>query len=368
MARTKLIYDYTSGSIPKQLGRFMLPFMGSNALQLVYSMVDMVIVGRYVGKEGLSAVSQGSMIIIFFTMFCLGFSNGGQIMIAQFVGADRKNQLKPLIGTLFSIMAIGGAVLTVLCLLLRGTLLQLMSVPPEAWDMARAYVTVCGGGLLFTVGFNAVSAILRGMGDSRHPFIFLAVSSLLNLILDYLLTGVLGLGVAGAAFATIFSQAVSRHNEEEFHFDFRLRSFRIHPDMLSNMTKLGIPLALQMVAINISMMICHTFINRLGVVASATFGVGVKVDDIGNKLTLGIQYAAGRKSQVGAVVGQHKDAAQAQKGAGNGVEQVFQRGKAHSDHDICLCHGAHSNNAVCDTGFICGIHRQEGQQIHSPLV
>ncbi len=300
MARTKLIYDYTSGSIPKQLGRFMLPFMGSNALQLVYSMVDMVIVGHYVGKEGLSAVSQGSMIIIFFTMFCLGFSNGGQIMIAQFVGADRKNQLKPLIGTLFSIMAIGGAVLTVLCLLLRGTFLRLMSVPPEAWDMARAYVTVCGGGLLFTVGFNAVSAILRGMGDSRHPFIFLAVSSLLNLILDYVLTGVLGLGVAGAAFATIFSQAVSfiaaviflRHNEEEFHFDFRLRSFRIHPDMLSNMTKLGIPLALQMVAINISMMICHTFINRLGVVASATFGVGVKVDDIGNKLTLGIQYAA----------------------------------------------------------------------------
>jgi len=166
--------------------------------------------------------------------------------------------------------------------------------------MARSYVTICGGGMLFTVGFNAVSAILRGMGDSRHPFIFLAVSSLLNLILDFLLTGVLGLGVAGAAFATIFSQAVSfiaaviflRRNEEEFHFDFRLRSFRIHGEMLSKMAKLGIPLALQMVAINISMMICHTFINRLGVIASATFGVGVKVDDIGNKLTLGIQYAA----------------------------------------------------------------------------
>ena len=278
----------------------MLPFMASNALQVVYSLVDMVIVGRYVGSAGLSGVSQGSMIIIFFTMFCLGFSNSGQIMIAQFVGAGRRDRLSPLIGTLFSIMAIGGAALTVLCLLLRGTVLRLLSVPPEAWDMARSYVTICGGGMLFTVGFNAVSAILRGMGDSRHPFIFLAVSSLLNLILDFLLTGVLGLGVAGAAFATIFSQAVSfiaaviflRRNEEAFHFDFRLRSFRIHGEMLSKMAKLGIPLALQMVAINISMMICHTFINRLGVVASATFGVGVKVDDIGNKLTLGIQYAA----------------------------------------------------------------------------
>ena len=300
MAKAKLIHDYTEGSIPKQLARFMLPFMASNALQVVYSLVDMVIVGRYVGSAGLSGVSQGSMIIIFFTMFCLGFSNSGQIMIAQYVGANRRDMLRPLIGTLFSVMAIGGAVLTVLCLLLRGTVLRLMSVPPEAWDMAKTYVTICGGGMLFTVGFNAVSAILRGMGDSRHPFIFLAVSSLLNLILDFLLTGVLGLGVAGAAFATIFSQAVSfiaaviflRRNEEEIHFDFRLRSFRIHGEMLSKMAKLGIPLALQMVAINISMMICHTFINRLGVVASATFGVGVKVDDIGNKLTLGIQYAA----------------------------------------------------------------------------
>ena len=300
MAKTKLIYDYTQGSIPKQLARFMLPFMASNALQLVYSLVDMVIVGRFVGSAGLSAVSQGSMIVLFFTMFCLGFSNSGQIMVAQFVGAGRKDQLKYLIGTLFSVMAIGGAVLTVLALLLRDGALRLINVPPEAWDMAGDYVVICGGGLLFTIGYNAVAAILRGMGDSRHPFIFLALSSVLNLILDYLLTGVLGFGVAGAAFATAFSQAVSfivaiiflRHNEEEFHFDFRLRSFRIDREMLGNMVKLGIPLALQMVAINISFIICNSFVNGLGVVASATFGVGMKVDDIGNKLTLGIQYAA----------------------------------------------------------------------------
>ena len=300
MAQTKLIHDYTEGSIPKQLGRFMLPFMASNALQLVYSLVDMVIVGRFVGSAGLSGVSQGSMIVLFFTMFCLGFSNSGQIMIAQFVGAGRRDQLKYLIGTLFSVMAIGGAALTVLALALRVPLLHLINVPPEAWDMAGDYVIICGGGLLFTVGYNAVAAILRGMGDSRHPFIFLAISSIINLILDYILTGLLGLGVAGAAFATVFSQAVSfiaaiiflRHNEEEFHFDFRLRSFRIHREMLGSMVKLGIPLALQMVAINISFIICNSFVNGLGVVASATFGVGMKVDDIGNKLTLGIQYAA----------------------------------------------------------------------------
>ena len=180
MANVKLIHDYTVGRIPKQLARFMLPFMASNALQVVYSLVDMVIVGRFVGSAGLSAVSQGSAIVLFFSLFCLGFSNSGQIMIAQFVGAGRKDRLNPLIGTLFSVMAIGGAALTVLSLALRGTLMRFMSVPPEAWDMCRSYVTICGGGLLFTVGYNTVSAILRGMGDSRHPFIFLAISSVLN--------------------------------------------------------------------------------------------------------------------------------------------------------------------------------------------
>ena len=300
MSNTKLIHDYTTGSIPKQLARFMLPFMASNALQVVYSLVDMVIVGRFVGSAGLSGVSQGSMIVIFFSLFCMGFSTSGQIMIAQFIGADRKDQLNPLIGTLFSVMAILGVLVTVIALAIRLPLMRWMSVPPEAWDMSGIYVIICGGGLIFTVGFNAVSSILRGMGDSRHPFIYVTLSSVLNLILDLILTGWLGLGVAGAAAATIFSQAVSfaatmvflvRH-KAEFHFDFRLRSFRIRGDMLGQMVRLGTPMAIQMVAINISMMICHGFINSLGVVPSATFGVGMKVDDIAAKLSHGIQYAA----------------------------------------------------------------------------
>ncbi len=300
MANSKLIHDYTEGSIPKQLIRFSLPFMASNALQIVYSMVDMVIVGRFVGSAGLAGVSQGSVVIMLFSMLCMGFSNSGQIMIAQLVGANKKDQLNPLIGTLFSTMAIGAVALTALVLVLRIPLQHMMSVPPEAWDHASDYVLICGGGLFFIVGFNAVSSILRGMGDSRHPFIFLAVSSVLNLILDMVLTGWLGFGVAGAAFATVFSQAVCfiaaliflRRNKDEFCFDFRLPSFRIRTDMLRQMLKLGIPMALQVAAVLISMMICHTFINRLGVVALATFGVGHKVDDIGSKLSIGIQFAA----------------------------------------------------------------------------
>ena len=295
-----LINDFTTGSIPKHLFRFMLPFVASNALQVVYSLVDMVIVGRYVGSAGLAAVSQGSMVIMFFTMFCFGFATSGQIMISQLVGADRRDRLNPVIGTLFSVTIIGSLILTVLALTLRGWLVRLLNVAPEASGMARTYVLFCGAGLLLSCGYNTVSSILRGMGDSKHPFVFITIASVLNLILDIVLTGVLGLGVAGAAFATAFSQAVSCiisiiflcGRKEAFHFDFKLSSFRIHGDIFREMVKLGIPLALQTCSINVSMMICNSFINTLGVAATATFGVGMKIDDIAHKIAMGVQFAA----------------------------------------------------------------------------
>ena len=290
--RSKLINDFTKGSIPKHLFRFMLPFVASNALQVVYSLVDMLIVGRYVGSAGIAGVSQGSMLIMFFTMFCFGFATSGQIIISQLVGADRRDRLNPVIGTLFSVTVIGSLILTVLALTLRGWLVQLLNVAPEASEMAKTYVLFCGSGLFFSCGYNTVSSILRGMGDSKHPFIFITIASVLNLILDIVLTG--------AAFATAFSQAVSfivsliflSGRKEEFHFDFKPSSFRIHGDIFREMVKLGVPLALQTCSINVSMMICSSFINALGVAATATFGVGMKIDDIAHKIAMGVQFAA----------------------------------------------------------------------------
>ena len=300
MAKTKLVNNYTEGSIPKHLVRFMLPFMASNALQVVYSLVDMIVVGQYVGSAGLAGVSQGSMVVLFFSMFCLGFSSSGQIMISQLVGADRRDELNPVIGTLFSVTLLGGVILSVLSVVLRFGVINLLKVPPEARDMAISYILICGGGLIFTCGYNTVSAALRGMGDSRHPFIFITITSVLNLVLDLLLTGYFGLGVVGAAIATVFSQAVSfiialiflQKRKDQFYFDFKPASFRIRKDIFGRMVKLGVPLALQTCTVNISMMICNSFINSVGVAAAATFGVGLKIDDIANKLTLGIQYAA----------------------------------------------------------------------------
>ena len=292
--------DFTEGNIPKQLLWFSLPFMASNALQVLYSTIDMVIVGKYVGTPGLSAVSQSSLIVNFVTMVCLGFSNGGQVLISQALGAKKKKEMNDVIGTLFGFVAIISLIMSALILVFRKGILTLMNIPVESYDMAMDYLVICTAGLIFTAGYNMVSAVLRGMGDAKRPFLFIGIASAVNLILDILFTGILGWGVAGAAWATIIGQAVSflfslyylfRHREA-FGFDFRKESFVMNRKYVSMITALGAPMAIQSGFINVSMLFVNSMINSAGVVASATFGVGMRIDDIINKISQGIQYAA----------------------------------------------------------------------------
>ena len=127
MHRTQtLVKDFTEGSIPRMLMFFMLPFMASNAFQVLYSTIDMIIVGQFVGSAGLSAVSLGSQILNFVTMLSTGFCTGGQVLLAQLIGADRREELSGVIGTLFSSVLLGGVVISVLIILLRMPLLQLL--------------------------------------------------------------------------------------------------------------------------------------------------------------------------------------------------------------------------------------------------
>lgn len=299
MSASKLIYNYTSGNIWTQLIRFSLPFMLSNALQVLYGLVDMIIVGQFVGSAGLSAVSIASQVFMFIVMLCIGFSNGGQVLIAQYVGSNQKRKLNSTIGTLFSLLFIIGAVMTVVGLLFGSAILRLLNTPQASYSMAVDYMFICSIGVLFSYGYNAVSAILRGMGDSKHPFIFILIASVLNIVLDLLFIGVFKWKAAGAALATIIGQGVSfifaiiylYHRKESFGFDFKMQSFRIDAKSRDLLVRLGLPFAAQSCAINISMLFVNALVNSLGVYASATFGVGIKIDDIVNKITLGIGYA-----------------------------------------------------------------------------
>jgi len=300
MSNKSITKKFTSGSIPKQLLFFMLPFMASNALQVLYSTIDMIIVGEYVGTPGLSAVSQSSQILNFATMVCFGFSNGGQVLISQALGAGKKKEMSQIIGTLFSLISIFAIALSVVFLAAKDWILDIMNIPKESYAFAEDYLIICGAGLFFTAGYNMVSAVLRGMGDSKRPFLFICIASAVNLVLDILFTGIFKWEVAGAALATIIGQAVSflfslwylfRH-KEEFGFDFSLEYFKISKHYTKMILSLGTPMAIQSGCINLSMLYVSSMVNDVGVVASATFGVGIRIDDIINKISQGIQFAA----------------------------------------------------------------------------
>ena len=300
MSKNRLARDFRTGSIPKQLLLFTLPFMLSNALQVFYSTVDMVIVGKYVGTAGISAVGQSSMIVNFVTMVTLGFSNAGQVLVSQALGADKRREVNRIIGTLFTLILSLGAALSVVILLLRNNIMDWMNiVDPLQRKYALDYLIICGAGLVFTAGYNMVSAILRGMGDSKSPLLFIAIASVTNLILDIIFTGLLNWKVAGAAWATIIGQAVSflfslwylYRRKESFGFDFKRKSFAPQKKYVGMILNLGSPIAVQAACINISMLFVNSMVNSLGVVASATFSAGVKIDDIINKISMGVQHA-----------------------------------------------------------------------------
>ena len=208
MAKQRFITDFTEGNVPKQLLRFATPLLLANLLQAVYNMADMVIVGRVMGSVGLSAVSVGGDVSGFLTFLAMGFSNAGQVIISQYIGAGQRKKVGGFVGTMFTFLTACSLVLSVICLIFRQGILGLMNTPAASWDEALAYSTVCIAGLFFIYGYNMVSAVLRGMGDSRHPFIFIALAAVMNIVLDIVLVWGLQMGAMGAAIATVFSQGV----------------------------------------------------------------------------------------------------------------------------------------------------------------
>ena len=307
-----IIRDLTQGSVTQLLLVFAFPLLCSNLLQTFYNMVDMVVIGRFVGKTGLSAVSIGGDVLHFLTFLVMGFSNAGQVILSQYIGAGQHDRVKGTIGTMFTVTFGMAVVLSIFCSIFLDDFLQLMNTPAECLQYTRDYSFICVLGLIFIYGYNLVSAILRGMGDSKHPFIFIAVATVVNLILDLVFVAGFGTGPAGAALATVIGQAVSflwaifylyRH-KEAFGFDFKLQSFRPDPVVLPKLVKLGLPMILQSAAINFSMLFVNSYINAYGVVASAVTGIGNKLGSITAVVTNALSTAG--SSMVGQNIGAEK--------------------------------------------------------------
>lgn len=281
--------DLTQGPVLRQLTAFAIPVALANALQAVYSMVDMVVVGQVVGSSGLSAVGIGGQIMGMFMSVGMGFSYGAQVLLSQQVGAKDKD-LQPTIGTLLTSEVILALVFGLLGIICCNPMLSIMNTPEAAWDDARGYTIICCCGMLFIYGYNAVCGILRGMGESKLPMIFIAIASVVNLVLDIVFVWGFHMSAAGAALATVIAQGVSfvialvylYKNKERFGFDFKLKSFKPSMKRLIPISKLGIPYIAQCLLITCSMMYVNAMVNKSGVVASAADSIGGKLNSVMN--------------------------------------------------------------------------------------
>ena len=299
--------DLTQGSVVKGLLLFTLPLFASNALQVVYNVVDMVVVGQVMGKIGMSAVAIGGEISNFLTALAMGFCGASQVIIAQNVGAKRMDDVKKIIGTLFSFLFVLALSVSALCLIFRHQILALLSTPADSYDQAMAYAITCSCGLIFVYGYNAVSAILRGMGDGKRPFTFIAIAAVSNAILDVLFVAVFNMEAFGAALATVIGQGISfifsliylYKRKEAFGFDFKPESFAISKRHLRLLLSLGVPMCIQYGSINFSRIVVASWVNSFGVVTSAVSGVFNKVTQITSLFANSI-FTAG-----GAMVGQN---------------------------------------------------------------
>lgn len=304
-----MIRDLTTGNVTRQLLMFTIPFMIANLLQTLYNIVDMIVIGQFVGSTGLSAVSIGGEVIHLLTFICIGYSSAGQILISQYVGKADHKSISHTIGTMFTSVAALAIVFTVVGLFCTDWILNALNTPPEAFDQARDYVVIGLIGLIFIFGYNIVSSILRGMGDSKRPLIFIAIAAVLNLVLDLWFVAGLDMGTFGAGLATVIGQAVSfiisiiylYIKREAFGFDFKLKSFAIHKDNLILMSRLGLPIALQLFFIMFSGMVVSAMVNAYGVVASAITGVGNKLNSIASVVTMAL--GTGGSTMVGQNLG-----------------------------------------------------------------
>ena len=274
--------DFTQGSILKKLVAFMLPVLGALVLQAAYGAVDLLVVGRFGTNSGLSAVSTGSQVLNLVTFVVTQLAMGVTVLIARYLGEKRPEQIGGLIGGSTVVFTIITAVLFAALVFFAEPISRLVQAPAEALDLTTGYVRICGGGIFFIVAYNLLSAIFRGLGDSKSPLMFVAVACVVNIVGDLLLVAVFHMDAAGAALATVFAQAISvvfalmLLKKRGLPFKITKRDFRITPQCRRAL-KIGLPLALQECLTQGSFLALCAFVNRLGLLASSGYGVANKI-------------------------------------------------------------------------------------------
>ena len=273
--------DLTQGNLLTNIFRFSIPFFLSYFLQTLYGMGDLFIVGQYNGAEVISAVSIGSQIMHMLTVIVVGLAMGTTVMIGHFVGAKEEAKKTKTIGNSFTLFIGLSLILTGLCLIGMKAILQLLATPAPSYQEAQAYLKVCFLGIPFIVLYNVFSSIFRGLGDSKSPMLFIGVACVLNIGLDLLLIGPLGMRAAGAAYATVLAQAGSVlfaiFHFRKMHMHLRKEDFKVEKATLLRILKVGFPIMLQDGLIQISFLIITMIANQRGVQVAAAVGIVEKI-------------------------------------------------------------------------------------------
>lgn len=274
--------DFTKGSIPVKMIRFMMPILGALVLQAMYSAVDLLIVGKFGTTAGISGVSTGSNIINMATFTVCGLTMGVTVLIGRYLGEGRPERIGKVIGGVICFFLSLAAVLTVFLLVFARPVAVLMQAPEEALDLTVQYIRICGAGMVFVIAYNVISSIFRGMGDSRLPLIFVAIACVTNVIGDLILVAGFHMNVAGAAIATIAAQAVSVVlslviiRRQKFPFTFTRADIGFSEEV-KKFLAIGAPMAFQELLTNLTFLALCAFINRLGLEASSGYGVAQRL-------------------------------------------------------------------------------------------
>ena len=273
---------FLSDPILPTLVKFALPLMLSLLLQALYGGVDLAVVGRFSPTASVSAVATGSQVMQSATVIVTGLTMGVTVLLGRAIGAQDKKAAGDTVAGQIKLFSVIAFFLTVMMIIFAPQASRLMNVPEEAVSETVKYIRICSAGMIFITAYNAISGVFRGIGNSRSPFLFVLIACIVNVVLDLLFVGVFDMAASGAALATVIAQASSvlfsllyirRH---PLPFDITRENFKENQPIL-RILKIGSPIALQDLLVNISFLIITSIVNTLGLVASAGIGVSEKL-------------------------------------------------------------------------------------------
>jgi putative MATE family efflux protein len=289
--------DLTSGNEARVILMFSLPMLLGNIFQQLYNTVDSMVVGRHLGKEALAAVGASFPIVFLLTALTMGISMGSTILIAQYYGAKDMGRVKKTIDTTFIFLFFAALAVTLAGLLLSNSILHFLKVPEDVLPKARTYLNIILLGSIVMFGYNTISAILRGLGDSKTPLYFLILSTLVNIGLDLLFVISFEWGVAGAAWATVIAQGVSfmtalwhlKRRFEIFHID--VRNMQFDRETLGLSVKIGLPSGIQQTLVSVGMLSLQSLVNGFGKDALAAYTVAGRLDSFASMPAMNLSAA-----------------------------------------------------------------------------